>query len=193
MKLYRYYLVNKHEREYPLYAWTDDKSIATLFKKYRDMSVLKESIIEIKKSEYHQTVNKFSDQMISIGEFRTIHPVTQRPTRIKRPTTWDEQKVVAFAMDSIVTDMKNTIDELCPEIYNENIQESLFHLGYFMFYQWLYQNMHIYTPLHHKFDNLVYTDVIYEMKECLSYDEYEVLMKLRGNTFKKYKDLEESD
>lgn len=191
MKLYRYYLVNKHEREYPLYAWTDDKSIATLFKKYRDMSVLKESIIEIKKSEYHQTVNNFSDQVISIGEFRTINPVTQLPTRIKIPTTWDEQKIVAFSMDNIVLDMTKSVEELYPEIFNETIQEALFQLGYFMFYQWLYQNMYIYTPLHHKFDNLVHDDIIKEMKECVSYDEYEVLMKLRGNTFKKYKDLEE--
>lgn len=193
MKLYRYYLVNKHEREYPLYAWTNDKDIALLFKEYRDMTVLRESIIEIDRSEYHQTVNRFSDQIISIGEFYTIHPITQLPTRIKIPTTWDEQKVVAFAMDSVVVDMRRAVEELFPEVFNEDIQEALFHLGYFMFYQWLYQNMYIFRPLHQKFDNLVYDDVINEMKGRVTYDEYEILMKLRGNTFKKYKNSEEYD
>ena len=185
MKLYRYYLVNKHEREYPLYAWTDDKDLSLLFKKYRDMSMFKESIIEIKKSDYAKTVNKFSDQKISIGEFRTIHPITQNPTRVRIPTTWDEQKLVAFAMDDVLQELKPCIDRIYPELYNEDVQEALFQLGYFMFHQWLYVHGDIYEPIHPMFDTLVCDEVLQDMKECIAYDEYTVLMQLRGNTFRK--------
>lgn len=193
MKLYMYYLKITRNKEYPLYAWTEDKKLANEFKKFRDMNVLKESVVDISKNEFHETMNTFSDQRITIGYFKTKNPITERYSNIKIPTTWDEQKLVAFAMDSIVIDMKSAIEDIFPEVYNVEIQKALYHLGYFMFYQWLYQNMYIYIPLHHKFDHYVYEDVITDMKECISYDEYEVLMKLRGNTFKKYKDLEDSD
>lgn len=185
MKIYRYYLISKYERRCSLYAWTCDKEIASLFKKYRDMSMFKESIIEIKKSEYHQTVNRFSDQLITIGEFKTVHPITQKTTRVKIPTTWDEQKMTAFALDNVLQELKPSVENIYPELYNEDIQEALFDLGYFMFHQWLYINGYIYEPLHPMFDTLVDPDVISDMKECIAYDEYSILMQTRGNTFRK--------
>lgn len=193
MKIYMFYLKIERNTEYPLYAWTDDKQLAIEFKKYRDPNVLTESVVTISKDKFHHTMNNFSDQKITYGYFKTKNPITELYSTVKIPTTWDEQKLVAFALDSILLDMRSAIEDLSPEIYSIEIQKALYKLGYFMFYQWLYQNMYICIPLHPKFQDLVYDELIQDMKECISYDEYEVLMKLRGNTFKKYKDLEESD
>ena len=67
----------------------------------------------------------------------------------------------------------------------KDVQEALFQLGYFMFHQWLYVHGDIYEPIHPMFDTLVCDEVLQDMKECIAYDEYTVLMQLRGNTFRK--------
>lgn len=189
MKIYKFYRVHSDEGlensqdldvrdKYPLYAFTNDKSVRKEFKEFRDMSKFVERKSTIDDSEYRDFENSHRSQLLQKRKLKTFNDYGEEPfiTEAEVICTWSEMDYMSDSMDNILTEVNFSPN---PFLFTEEYTEALRELEYINIWK-IYRNPRIYSgcPGHIDLDDLDYSPpAIYP-------DELRVFLELFGELFK---------
>ena len=132
--VYIFYLVFEKSLNPQLYAYTDNKKYAELFRTYRNMNVFKEKEFKLDKNGWLSLNSIHPNNKITIDELETKGRDEFTKDTIKLPLTYDEVYYVTLKPDEIIDEkFKNIM--INPSVFNSKINESLYALGYFYIYR----------------------------------------------------------
>lgn len=177
--LYMFYMQFNNGMKPMLYAFTDNKKERDEFKLTRDMSLFHEKEIEVTKNRFFEINSYFSNKKLYYHECKTKNE-EGRLINVKILMSTDEIHSILLNTEEILPKKFKDI-MFDTSVFKDDINESLYHLGYFYIYQWLYMNQYLYVPLDIKFagfDNEL--SAIHGSK--FTYDEFHLFMYLYGRT-----------
>lgn len=186
MKIWLFYLYDKDDsrRLNPiLYGLTDKKKQAEEFRNFRNMNLIVEREKEVSKKELMCLFSEFSFAVLTYVECTTHTPDSFiTPTKLTLLCTSSEaMSILVKAEDVLPKKFKDCMIDV--SMFDDDIIQSLYKLGYFYIYQWLLYNGYIYQELDPYFDGIKDNpEILTDVK--IKYDEFSIFMYLYGNTVK---------
>lgn len=189
MEIHKFYLYEKDRpnRLTPtLYAFTADAKLAKAFIDSRNENLFTHLCDTITEDMYKDVTYRFPNAQLKRTRFTSRSEYDPTETiRLPVVCTWEEETRVVLFKDDIAHTLgldKFMMDTSCLPL---EVNQALYELGYFYFYQWLYVMQYIGIPLGHYFDGIpAPTDDASVMFRNLKYDEFSIFMYMYGNTMK---------
>lgn len=139
-KVYRFYRLsdienenNKHWKDYPVYAFTNDKRLAKEFMKTRNMDVMRVVTSKMTNEQYVRYCNTFRSSELSENKYLTCTDFEKKKWRnVKVVTTWYENEKVS----EIISDGLGTLfsQMMPPTLIKKELRQPLIDLQYIQ--QW---------------------------------------------------------
>jgi hypothetical protein len=177
MKIYLFYFRDKNDKrnlEPILYAYTNDEELAEGFRNFRDMKKFLETERDLSKDQYKDFQRTYPSNQLTLSELDTKDPDNiDKKIKIPMILTWQEEKSVLLKGEETYS----TFFQKCifnPYMFDLKIQKSLYQLGFFSIYQWLYSNMYIYEPLNQDLYSGVFSEKLSRGYEDDSYNELQI-------------------
>jgi len=195
MKVYLFYLENDvidtsefpavHEdsimhgidKDYSLYAFTNNKEYRDIFKEIRDMTKFKTKTVELTNAQYEDFSNRNSYYELSVGTFTT--------------KCVDEYGVISMVKVGILSTSEEK--EIIFFNYAERIEDQFNEESGYEFYRMIYNEIfskELLVILREYFYSDFLVDEIYRPIEDINpegydFDEFSIYIRLFGNTFRK--------
>lgn len=180
MKVYMFYMQFDNGLSPRLYAFTDSKKERDEFCLTRDMNLFHEKVVSMDKNKWCEMNSYFGYCKLYYHDCRTKDLDSYRLTTVRILMTSEETTNILLGPEEILPLRFKDI-MIDTSIFTNEINESLFHLGYFYIYQWLYMNQYIYVPLSDKFAG-INNEMTALRGDHFIYDEYKLFMRLYGRT-----------
>lgn len=181
--VYLFYMLFEKSLNPRLYAFTDDKEKAEIFRKTRKKELFVEKQKEVNKKKWVELNSYYSYAALSFHECITKGLDNFTKSKIKLLLTANEiNSILLKSEDLIPARFKDCI--INTSCFTDDINISLYKLGYFYIYKWLEVNLYNVSPM-----DAYFAGIDNEMTgfsgHDFEYDEYTLFMNLFGNTMRK--------